>query len=834
MSGPGGSSAASDNAAATAAALRGAALAFGRQKKAEQQQTQLQQAQKPQLPSQQHVQHLPPPNRPRRLPSISPSRDSAVSTNLSNNHTSNALLAAASAAASSSRDASVGSTGIRSGRAGANLLRPVSPGKLSTTSGSGTRSRSQSTSNSNGDSSQSRSRSRGRNTREGTADIGSSPSSTIFVSPRPAIERMPTGGSRAVLASTNARSSSFLAATLAASQAASPRVTPSHTGSGSIAGGVVPTHLSAALLASAASDERQRAAKAATAASLAAAAATSTENMIRRGIYIDGRAPVFDEDEDDPDNHPDTSAIPATSSLVSIFEKEQNSKKSATTAGKSPARPPRQKAFTPPRSLSPEQKAEVLAKTAAKAPAKTPTKTAAKPLTKPATKTPTIAVSPSPSTPPGETPKPKLQPKPQLKPPPQPRAEPKIEAPEPQKTKPIPIPKPKPQPQPTAAPDIVSSSPLEKIDKLERASTGSSSLKAHRIPLRDLNAEADVMDRPAPPRPRIRDSSATSSRSLPKEGDLTSAGPSRAASSPSRGPPPVAPPRRSATALVARHTGDSPSPHRRPSAASTTAAMTATSVDGLASAIMAGSLAAARHPTSSSSSMMVRSPSSSLPSSRSRTPPASAHSARSTSPVKRTGMLQTLRRDRVHSDDDDYDRDGTSSGNTQYRRSHYHRDGRLRQGKHHLSHATPAALVGGGRHRHKHHEGARRRWREAVSDRQRRRYEAVWASNRGSRGIKGGGDNDDGASVVANDDEETVPNVVVRDLWRRSRLPVDELAEVWDLVDETGTGRLTKAGFVVGLWLIDQRLRGRKIPARVSESVWTSARGVQAPKPRKR
>lgn len=195
-------------------------------------------------------------------------------------------------------------------------------------------------------------------------------------------------------------------------------------------------------------------------------------------------------------------------------------------------------------------------------------------------------------------------------------------------------------------------------------------------------------------------------------------------------------------------------------------------------------------------------------------------------------MLQTLRRDRSHSDDDDYDLDGKSSGNTHYRRSHYHRDGRLRQHKLHLSHAAPTALVGGGRHKHKHHEGSRKRWREAVTERQRRRYEAVWASNRGRRGLVGldddNADGDNGTVVIDDyDDDDTVPNVVVRDLWRRSRLPVDELAEVWDLVDETGTGRLGKAGFVVGLWLIDQRLRGRKIPARVSESVWSSARGMQ-------
>jgi hypothetical protein len=44
------------------------------------------------------------------------------------------------------------------------------------------------------------------------------------------------------------------------------------------------------------------------------------------------------------------------------------------------------------------------------------------------------------------------------------------------------------------------------------------------------------------------------------------------------------------------------------------------------------------------------------------------------------------------------------------------------------------------------------------------------------------------------------------------------------LVD--GSGRLTKEEFVVGLWLIDQRLKGRKLPVRVSDSVWDSVRGL--------
>ena len=33
-------------------------------------------------------------------------------------------------------------------------------------------------------------------------------------------------------------------------------------------------------------------------------------------------------------------------------------------------------------------------------------------------------------------------------------------------------------------------------------------------------------------------------------------------------------------------------------------------------------------------------------------------------------------------------------------------------------------------------------------------------------------------------------------------------------------GRLTKEEFVVGLWLIDGRLKGKKLPVKVSDSVW--------------
>lgn len=178
--------------------------------------------------------------------------------------------------------------------------------------------------------------------------------------------------------------------------------------------------------------------------------------------------------------------------------------------------------------------------------------------------------------------------------------------------------------------------------------------------------------------------------------------------------------------------------------------------------------------------------------------------------------------------------------------------------------------------KHAHHEGSRRKWREEITPRERKRYEAVWASNRGvlldyhgQHGQHGQRDQHDplratpppppppaaaaghrgdmtmsgsatSGSAAATPTpapgpggfREEVVNVVVREIWKRSRLPTDELTEVWDLVDRKGLGMLGRTEFVVGMWLIDQRLRGRKIPAKVSDSVWGSANGMKVMKPR--
>ncbi|KAI9734479.1 MAG: Increased rDNA silencing protein [Claussenomyces sp. TS43310] len=143
------------------------------------------------------------------------------------------------------------------------------------------------------------------------------------------------------------------------------------------------------------------------------------------------------------------------------------------------------------------------------------------------------------------------------------------------------------------------------------------------------------------------------------------------------------------------------------------------------------------------------------------------------------------------------------------------------------------------KHPNKHHEGDRKRWRDSVTERERKRYEAVWASNKGrflppagdaTVSVTGGAEQTSGASEALRaaappKASEGVCNLVVRDIWSRSRLGSDALSEVWDLVDRGGRGYLSREEFVAGMWLIDQRLKGRKLPTRVGHSVWASVGG---------
>ncbi|KAJ5218833.1 uncharacterized protein N7498_000932 [Penicillium cinerascens] len=128
------------------------------------------------------------------------------------------------------------------------------------------------------------------------------------------------------------------------------------------------------------------------------------------------------------------------------------------------------------------------------------------------------------------------------------------------------------------------------------------------------------------------------------------------------------------------------------------------------------------------------------------------------------------------------------------------------------------------KHPHKHHEGDRKRWRQEVTEKERKRYEGVWASNKGLLIPPGRGDPNGAGRWPP--PSEMVLNLVVREIWSRSRLPTAVLEQVWDLVDQQQIGLLTKEEFVVGMWLIDQKLKGHKLPVKVPDSVWDSVRYV--------
>ena len=228
--------------------------------------------------------------------------------------------------------------------------------------------------------------------------------------------------------------------------------------------------------------------------------------------------------------------------------------------------------------------------------------------------------------------------------------------------------------------------------------------------------------------------------------------------------------------------------------------------DQLANAMVAGSLASSRAPSPKKMDPPA------LPSRRLKHHHTFSFS-RTPSPAK-SGMLTTLRKTASETSDDEDEVTLHPYGK--------HKKNRLVR-----------------KHPNKHHEGDRKRWRDAVTERERKRYEGVWAANKGlycsfSREEEGSFRRHPSQKAQAQEAlQDDVSNIVIRDLWSRSRLPESTLEMIWDLVDNENVGRLGKEEFVVGMWLIDQRLKGRKLPTKVTESVWASVRGLQGIKIRK-
>lgn len=128
------------------------------------------------------------------------------------------------------------------------------------------------------------------------------------------------------------------------------------------------------------------------------------------------------------------------------------------------------------------------------------------------------------------------------------------------------------------------------------------------------------------------------------------------------------------------------------------------------------------------------------------------------------------------------------------------------------------------KHPNMHHEGDRKRWRDKITETERRRYEGVFAANRGLH-LRGPDARASPSRLMdPNAESNQVANIVVRDIWGRSRLSAHILEQIYDLVAPDESKRLNREQFVIGLWLIDQKLKGRKLPIKVSDSVWASVR----------
>lgn len=242
---------------------------------------------------------------------------------------------------------------------------------------------------------------------------------------------------------------------------------------------------------------------------------------------------------------------------------------------------------------------------------------------------------------------------------------------------------------------------------------------------------------------------------------------------------------------------DNPSPQRRQrltSSSSLSVDSANLQINSMADAIVASSLASSRAASPAKQLLQPPPPPPSRRSARGMDHIFHHHkeASRTPSPNKQNGMRTTMRKPRLEPEVDEGDKRRTKKHNIMKK------------------------------HPNKHHEGDRKRWRDSITELERKRYEAVWASNKGIH-----------VFPQFPGSENLVCSLVVKDVFTRSRLHLDVLEELYALVDRRGDGYLEREEFVVGLWLIDQRLKGRKLPTRVSDHVWRSVGGLQGIKVRK-
>ncbi|KAK7204445.1 hypothetical protein BZA70DRAFT_280778 [Myxozyma melibiosi] len=120
-----------------------------------------------------------------------------------------------------------------------------------------------------------------------------------------------------------------------------------------------------------------------------------------------------------------------------------------------------------------------------------------------------------------------------------------------------------------------------------------------------------------------------------------------------------------------------------------------------------------------------------------------------------------------------------------------------------------------GKKKPKHTFNAEKPWKHVVvagtlTEEERKRYDGLFAANKGL--------------MMPAELSNCVHGLVVKQLWKRSRLDAEVLERIWNLVSREKKDYLDQDEFIVGTWLIDQCLYGRKLPQELSPEVWSSLR----------
>ncbi|OBA25970.1 hypothetical protein HANVADRAFT_12539, partial [Hanseniaspora valbyensis NRRL Y-1626] len=109
-----------------------------------------------------------------------------------------------------------------------------------------------------------------------------------------------------------------------------------------------------------------------------------------------------------------------------------------------------------------------------------------------------------------------------------------------------------------------------------------------------------------------------------------------------------------------------------------------------------------------------------------------------------------------------------------------------------------------------------------ITSEEKKRYEGIWVSNKNRFLEMLPQQNHHLKKIYKEEEEDFMVNFVVYEIYNRSNLPPRILCQIYYMIDLKHDGTITKNSFIVGMWLIDQCLYGKKLPAVIPDLVWDS------------